>query len=320
MTEFALGDEQVLAIDSTLEHLATISDPIDLRFTNHWSDDDESPALLAAALLGSLATKKVCVDAVDEAAVDGLLRFGVATALSRRSVDLTAFVGHAERLDPARLRMLWTPASSGSTNALFSERADAEEAAAYGPLNATFVNPHLSSAEDGHPDVVFLIRRWLTKRLGEQELAREGILALVDATALPVEELVRNVREHAADAARPAPTCLLRLSLHCSDRIRCSIFDTGLGISSSLAAKSIGSSLDASERICRLLAGEIPNWDAGRGTGLAYATALITARGGRLTVATERLRVRRDGANCELREDGFDLQGTVVDFTVPIAA
>lgn len=320
MAEFALGDQQVLEIDKTLADLAGWSDQIDLRFTNHWADDDESPALLAAALLGSLATKKVSVDAVDEDAVDGLLRFGVATALARRSEGLTEFVGLAKRLDPSQLRLLWTPASPASTEALFADRLESDEAAEYGPLNATFVNPHLSSAEDGNPDVVFLIRRWLTKRLLECELSRSEVLALVDATAVPIDEAMRNVSEHAASPERPSPNCLLRLSLESTERIRCSILDTGMGLSKSLEDKKIEPELGPGERICRLLGGSIPNWDAGRGTGLAYAAKLIKGAGGRLTVATDNFRIRRLGEDCAQNGDGFELQGTVIDFTVPIGA
>jgi hypothetical protein len=241
------------------------------------------------------------------------------TALARRSAELTDFVGLAERLDPSRLRLLWTPASLGSTDALFADRSEPGDAAEYGPLNATFVNPHLSSAEDGNPDVVFLIRRWLTKRLVERGLDSADVLPLVDATAVPVDEMVRNVSEHAASPARPAPNCLLRLSLESDDRIRCSIFDTGIGISQSLRAKDIEPALEPGDRICRLLGGHIPNWDAGRGTGLAYAAALIKGAGGRFTVATDTLRVRQRDDLCEQEEDGFLLQGTVIDFTVPIA-
>lgn len=318
MTVFALGDQQVQEIDKTLETLAGIRGPIDLRFANHWSDDDERPALLAAALLGSLSAKKVRVDAVDEEAVDGLLRFGVATALARRRPDLTEFVGRTERLPASRLRTLWSPAAVGSTDALFAS-AEPQHADSFGPLYATFVNPHLSAAADGCPDVIFLIRRWLNMRLLERALADEQVVPLVRTLGLAVDEAVRNVQEHAADQDHPSPNCLLRVSLGSPGQIRCSILDTGLGVSRSLELrKEVEPGLSPGVRIAKLLAGEIAGWDAGRGTGLAYLTREVMERGGRCSVASGNIRVRAEEGKVAEREDGFELQGTVLDITLPI--
>ena len=70
-------------------------------------------------------------------------------------------------------------------------------------------------------------------------------------------------------------------------------------------------------RVAKLLAGELLGWDAGRGTGLAYATRKIDDRQGRITVATNKVRVHRDRGRIMNKSDGFNLQGTVIDFTVP---
>jgi hypothetical protein len=318
VTEFALGDQQVQEIDATLATLAEIPDSIDLRFANHWSDDDERPALLAAALLGSLSAKKVRVDAVDEEAVDGLLRFGVATALARRSPHLTEFVGRTERLRTSQLRTLWSPASVGSTDALFAA-AEPQDADSFGPFHATFVNPQLSTAADGCPDVIFLIRRWLNMRLLERGLSDAQAGPLVRALGLAVDEAVRNVREHAADQDHPSPNCLLRVSIGSPEQIRCSILDTGVGISRSLQQrKEVEPDLSPGERVAKLLAGEIPGWDAGRGTGLAYLTGEVMDRGGRCSVASGDVRVHGEGGEVTALEDKFELQGTVLDITLPI--
>lgn len=316
MAEFALGDQQVRDIDKTLATLAGESDPLRLCFSNHWVDDDERPLLLAAALLGSLGDKNYVVDAVDDEAVDGLLRFGVATALARRSEGRTDFAGLTQRLQPSRLRTLWTPASLKSTNALFAEEQG--EAAAFGPLNATFVDPHLSNAEDGQPDVVFLIRRWLTKRLGQQ-VSAELVRPLVDATAIPVDEALRNVREHAAGPQNPSPSCLLRISLAAKGLIRCSVLDTGVGLFRSLREKGTEPHAKPSALVCKLLEGKIQKWEAGRGTGLAYVAQLVEERGGRLAVATDGIRVTRDHEACNQREDGFPIAGTLLDLTIPLS-
>lgn len=317
MAEFALGDQQVREIDRTLATLAEESDPLRLCFSNHWVDDDERPVLLAAALLGSLADKDYTVDAVDDEAIDGLLQFGVATALARRSEARTDFAGLTQRLQPSLLRMLWTPAALKSTNALFAEEQG--EAAAFGPLNATFVDPHLSSAEDGQPDVVFLIRRWLTKRLAER-LPTDLVRQLVDATAIPVDETLRNVREHAAGPWSSSPSCLLRISLAKPDRIRCSVLDTGIGLARSLQEKGVEPDLEPAALVCRLLDGKIEKWEAGRGTGLAYVAQLVEKQGGRLAVASDEIRVTRNAESCDTRADGFPLAGTVVDLTLPLSS
>lgn len=317
MSDFALGDAEVRDIDATLARLAQEPEPLELNFSNHWQDDDESPALLAAALMGSLASKKVTVDAADEQAVDGLLRFGVATALSRRSPDATSFKGHAERLDAERLGTLWTPASLWVTKALFADVA--EEADSFGPRHATFLNPQLSSASDGRPDVVYLVRRWLTKRLKDEgELAsEEAVSDLISTVATVVDETVRNVQEHAASREFPRPNCLLRISVESSEKIRCSVLDTGVGVAVSLRERGIEPDLSEGERLQKLMNDEIEGWDAGRGTGLAYITDRVAKLGGKISLATGAIRARSHDDEVQLKAEGFPLQGTVVDCTIP---
>jgi hypothetical protein len=174
-----------------------------LRFTNHWPDDDERPALLAAAFMGVLRQREYVIDAADEEAAEGLLRFGVATALARRPEGLTTFTGAVSWLDAARLRMVWTPGARDATRALFAEKD--EQPDAFGRFHATFVNPHLSNGADGHPDVVFLVRRWLTRRLREKNVGASQAREVVDALAISIDELVTNVQEHAPGRANQRP-------------------------------------------------------------------------------------------------------------------
>jgi hypothetical protein len=319
MADFDVGDEQVRDIDATLTALAEHAEPIKLCFTNHWEDDDERPALLSAALMGSLASKQVTVDAKDEHAVDGLLRFGVATALSQRSAEVTSFIGRTERLNREQLRTLWTPAALSATQALFADE-DPDPTDAFGPLHATFLNPQLASAADGRPDVVYLVRRWLTKRLlGRASMNRAEVKGFVHVVATAVDETVRNVREHAASHDIPSPSCLLRISLESEEQIRCSTLDTGVGVARSLEDRHIEPDLGKAERLEKLMKNEIPGWDAGRGTGLAFITERILNKGGRITVATDSIRVRGGTGDIAVTEDGFPLQGTVVDCTIPLS-
>jgi two-component sensor histidine kinase len=160
----------------------------------------------------------------------------------------------------------------------------------------------------------------LTKRLPQfADLSPEAIPHHVDAIGGTVDELVRNVQEHAAGPERPDPNCLLRISLESEGEIRCSILDTGVGLSYSLCSKKekIEPELTAEDRIAKLISNEIPDWDAGRGTGLAFAAELITELDGSFTVANDVVRVRRTKAKAEARADGFPLKGTVIDITVP---
>ena len=320
MPEFALGREQVEDIDRTLTDLDERGSDVELRFTNHWADEGDNAALLAAALMGPLSDRHVFVNAEDEDAVDGLLRFGVATALSRREAHLTTFVGPAARLDTPTLRLLWTPGSRGTTQAMFRPDDDSDAVDSYGPLHATFVNPHLSSGADGHPDVVFLVRRWLTRRLRHDHgMSSHEVEGVVAAVGLVVDELVSNVQEHASGGGLTDPDCLMRLSIKAREQVRISILDTGVGLDASLREK-VASDVPAECRIPKLLAGVLPGWDAGRGIGLPRVASVVSAHAGRLSVASEALRVVREDDTTAARSDAFPLQGTVIDCTIPTAA
>src|SRR4051794_13461184 len=98
MTEFRIDGPAVGQIERTLERLAATDSGADLvlRFDNHWAEESLRPALLGAALMGTLADRNVTVDVVDQDAIDRLMRFGVAAALWRRPRDRTHFAARAE--------------------------------------------------------------------------------------------------------------------------------------------------------------------------------------------------------------------------------
>ena len=319
MPDFVLGRDEVDQIDRTLAALEEHGGEVTLRFGNHWADG-ENPAVLAAALMGPLRTIRVRVDAEDDEAVDGLLKYGVATALSRRGRDVTSFIGSASRLDLESLRLLWTPGSRAATEALFG--AVDTPGGAYGPQHATFVNPHLSTASDGNPDVVFLVRRWLTRRASESGLFSSPAQEIVAAVGLAVDELVSNVQEHARSDDYPSPDCLLRVSLS-GEAVRISVLDTGTGLYRSLSQKLATdpdlSAREPAEIIEKLLDGSLPGWENGRGLGLARVARCVAAMSGRLSVATCSSRVARVGTETTTRDNGFLLEGTVIDCAIPIA-
>lgn len=311
-----LGAEQLHEIDTTLASVSDSSDkPLRLCFDNHWAQDTSRPALLAAALMGSLRSRTLVINAVDDDAVAGLLRFGVATALARRVPGSTSFTGCAAALEQvAGLGTLWTTGSRATTAALFGEDSDGVTGAV-GPRHATFVNPQLSSGPDGHADIVFLVRRWLTRRLSSDPNA--PTLESVEAVATVLYELIANVQEHAIGTASPHPECLARIAFD-DGAIRCSVLDTGIGLDCSLRAKVLRDK-DPASRVTDLIEGRIPGWDAGRGAGLPRVQREVAARGGHLSLATERLRVRSDpsvGVSATTVE--FSLQGSVVDVLIPL--
>jgi anti-sigma regulatory factor (Ser/Thr protein kinase) len=315
MLEIPLDGNTVDDIDGTLAELSDTSDEVKLCFDNHWPEDSQEVALLTAALMGSLRDRQMTVDVVDQDAVQGLLHFGIATALWRRPQGRTTFTEIAKGLDRPSLGAMWTSGSRAATEALFAAN-DPSTIGAFGRRYATFVNPHLSSSIEGHPDVVFLVRRWLTQRLAETQ-SLEEVRPIVETIGVALDELVANVQEHAAGRARPRPECLVQVSLTASNGVRCSVMDTGVGISESLGSK-VEPTVQPKERLCRLLEGKIPGWDAGRGVGLPRVKQLMSASGGRLSIATENLRLTAlPEQRVEATHAAFDLQGTVVGLTIP---
>ena len=317
LLELALDGPSVESIEETLTGVSNVDDDLKLNFGNHWPEDGHEVALLAAALIGSLRDRKVTVDVVDDDAVESLLRVGLATALSRRARDRTTFAHAARALSRPDLGAVWTSGSRAATEALFAEQ-DPAGAGAFGRRYATFVNPQLSSGAEGHPDVVFLVRRWLTQRLGEA-LAEPTVRALVAAVGASLDELIGNVQEHAACEKTPYPDCLVRVSVTPDDGIRCSVIDNGVGIAASLATKVTGDGSD--DPLVRLIEGQLPGWDAGRGVGLTRVRQIVGEVGGRLLIATDHMRlVATAGESARATDASFALRGTLVDLTLPAPA
>jgi hypothetical protein len=318
MLEVALDGSTVRHIEEMLANVSSLDDDIKFNFGNHWPEDGHEVALLAAALIGSLRDRKMTIDVADHDAVESLLRIGLATALSRRASGRTTFAAAARDLDRPNLAAIWTSGSRAATEALFAAD-DPAPAGAFGRRYATFVNPHLSSGAGGHPDVVFLVRRWLTQRLGEA-LPAHSVRALVIAVGTVLDELVANVQEHAACDRTPYPDCLVRVSVTPANSVRCSVIDNGCGIAASLASK-VAVADGATDPLVRLVEGQLSGWDAGRGVGLTRVRQLIRGVGGRMVIATDQTRLAADaGQSVGARQASFFLQGTLVDLDLPARA
>ncbi len=314
MLELALDGDTVEGIEATLAGASNVDDDLKLNFGNHWPEDRHEVALLAAALIGSLRERRVVVDVTDHDAIEGLLRVGLATALSRRASSRTTFATAARDLDRPNLAAVWTSGSRAATEALFAVH-DPATVGAFGRQYATFVNPHLSSGAEGHPDVVFLVRRWLTQRLGDA-LPGPATQAIVATAGACLDELIGNVQEHAACAQTPYPDCLVRVSVTAGYGVRFSVIDNGCGIASSLTSKVADDG--GGDRLARLIEGELPGWDAGRGIGLTHVRRLVSDVNGTLLIATDhdRLTARANEQPVEIRAP-FLLRGTLVDVDLP---
>ena len=326
MTEIAVGSEQVARIDETLERLAAVGgQDVRLRFDNHWSPVEPGAAVLAGALLGSLGNQSLVIDAVDEGATDRLVRVGLASALKRRS-GRTQFQPTTSALDDDLLGLIWTPGALEASEAMFAPRGAHRHLGPFAPDYATFVDAHLSSTADGTSDVMFLVRRWLTRRLlGERSELSEAAAGFVDTVGFVVDQFIANVREHALTSDGRAPHSLLHLGFGdgADTRLVCSVVDTGAGLDRTLRVKvdADTAALAPEVRVRHLLAGDIAGWGAARGIGLARVAKLVHSYDAEMFVATEGVRVRLSGdGDLVAAPTGFALQGTVVSAAFPLPA
>jgi len=320
-----VGRAEVEDIESTLAVLAgrlQADPPLRLRFDNSWPRTGPGPALLAGALMGSFDDYPLDVDAADDAAVAGMRWFGVAAALQRRRGD-NRYCRAASKLDDRALGVTWRPGISALTELLFAE-TDQGEQGSVGPRHANFVNAHLAVTSSGTSDVTYLVRRWLTRRLLER-FAEDlhGLRRTVDQVGTVVEQLVSNVREHAAAGLPSGADSLLRLALldHPGrGAVSCSVIDTGPGIEATLVPKLSAQDRDRERAsvLGALCQGQLRGWGRARGLGLAKVTELVREAGGQLDVATEQRRVRVRDGQLVTETASFSLRGTVVSLTFPL--
>jgi len=311
-----IGAEQMADLDRTLAPLAGPGPVVDLLFDNHWNDDSAAPGILSAALMGTLAERELLIDVVDEEASEKLLQFGVASALWRRPAQLTSFTDKAHALNHSALGAVWTIGDIAAGQALFADSPT--PSSAFGPTHATFVNPHLSSGDDGYPDVLYLVGRWLFNRF---ERFGESGEQMVGAVEKILGELVSNVHEHAGSVEHPRIDSLVRIGID-AEAIRCTVSDNGIGICESLRPKLDEDHLEhpatSQELLNGLLAGELRRWHHGRGVGLGRVLQIARRRAGKVNVATRTNRSVVESAVPTTSVADLDLQGTVVDVVLPL--
>jgi hypothetical protein len=254
-----------------------------------------------------------------------LVRSGIASALASR--------GEAVHFDPPlpplgapdfeSLWSTWTPGARQAMAPLFHGHEKA--GGLFGPSHAVFVNPHLTSQPGEQASITRLLRRWLTQSVLPDlpEAARRGA---VELPAFAVDQLVRNISEHALTAAFPSIDSMVQVEVsqaHALDErsLQLTVLDTGAGVATTLWPK-VNPAEHADERglLGALLAGEIPGWGRGRGFGLATLAREIASRPGAsldLWSGATHLRVAEQ---IEVEGSELEISGTVLTVSFPLPA
>lgn len=298
-------------VEETLRRLTTASS---IMLEDNWRAS-ASVGLIAAALIGKLRDRPLAIEASGPEAVEGALRFGIASALARRDPERTTFKPSAAELGREDLARTWTTGTRSVTEAMF--RGDeALTSDAVGATYATFVNAHLASSAEGHADVVFLLRRWLARRLRPQ--LGTGIEAPTERVASALTELVANVQQHAARPDGEPADSLLRVAID-DEHVRSSIADNGQGIVATLSPK-LDIDDTAEGLLQRLLDGALPRWHGGRGMGLPRVADLVREGGGSIRIASGPLRAELSESGAQAVGNRPDVGGVVAELAFPIRA
>lgn len=316
ISDVSIDGDTLSCIEQTLAAVLEqpVETPLHLSFGNHWGSETLQPALLGAALMGSLSGRELTVDLQEADSVGPLVRSGVAAALWRRPRPKTHFAPAARVLDSSLLGAVWTVGSRRVTDALFAAAAPELDDAAVTATRATFVNPHLSRRDDGDPDVAYLIGRWLARRVGTERMG-----AVREAAGV-IGELIRNVAEHAPGRSGQPVQSILRVSLQ-QTTLQVTVMDAGVGLCESLRLKLADDVLeglaDDDALVAALQADDLPYWHSGRGVGLARVRDFVGSAHGSLAIAAN---AARYSTTTDVALGQFELQGTVVDLSVDLAA
>jgi hypothetical protein len=325
-----------LRYDSVDEHLRKLErlsrafpdEPVELDWKHLATVDPGAGAIVATALLGSFADRRLVISLPEgEGQLEKLARVGLTFAIANRARSLTELHG----VDPEQLDLhFWSRSWSRTADltpvqeTLFTPSEIGEEEVDLESAQfAAFVNPHLAGSGDTRTPAALRARPWLTRLLPEwrDRLSDRPIRSFLTDVNTIVSELVENVGEHAlVRVDRCAPTTsLLKLALT-GRRLYVTVQDNGPGIGPTarpkveLVAPSYAEKTD-SEIIADLISGLIPGWGLSRGSGLAKVHKAVTAQEGSLRLISRKVRVATDDGLTPNEAD-FDLGGTVLIATL----
>jgi anti-sigma regulatory factor (Ser/Thr protein kinase) len=181
--------------------------------------------------------------------------------------------------------------------------------------HAAFVNPHLAGPEIGESDLRTAVRPWLRRLLRARKALDTEREQFAEAAGVVVDELLSNVREHAARGLDGQPTESLVTVSFIGDRLHIAVTDTGPGLLTTATPK-LPPQLTRDEVVEALLMGTYRGWDRGRGLGLPQIWDIALRYSGSIFIATGATRVQSKHAKIDQKHDRFDLAGTVMSATL----
>lgn len=283
-------------------------------------------ALIAQAVLGVRHDLKLVVRLPEKQDLIGsLVRSGVVSALASRggavsyeSASLLATYDYDNLWDT------WTPGARQAMAPLFRHREPMS--GLFGPTHAVFVNPHLTTEPGEQASVTRLVRRWLAQSV-VPDLADAERLKAVDLPAFAIDQLLRNISEHAVTPRRPAIDSMVQVEVldpgpAATRFLQVTVLDTGAGVAATLWPKiNPVEFADDVTLLGALLDGRVPGWGRGRGVGLAsLARHVIAQSGACLELWSGAVRVRAlEHVEARFLDD-VDISGTVVTVRFPLPA
>jgi hypothetical protein len=313
--------EQVSELHALSQFGPLEDDTLELTFSLRVPADPMAGAVFAQTMLGLRHDLRLVVTLPDsQTAITSLIRTGVASALARRR-EWVSYHPPANPITQHDLWHTWTPGARDAMAPMFEtdERPDS----LFGPRHAVFVNPHLTTEPEGTANITRLVDRWLTQMV-MPGLNPDQHERYVLAPVFTVDQLVRNVREHAITPTHPrdvdSVVVLEAISHGLHSYLRITVLDTGPGVVSTLRPKltdPYGPMTDA-ELLHKLLEGELPGWDRGRGFGLATIAELVSGEAdASLELWTGRSKVRVDNSVAPIGA-AVEVSGTVINAFFPL--
>lgn len=304
-----------------LNQIGPVRHSVTLDLALHDPPEPIAGAVFAQAMLRVRDDVNFVVHLPEDATmISSLIRTGVASALVRRR-GCISFEPPTNPIAEKELWLNWTPAAREMVPMFGVEESGR---GLFGPDHALFVNPHLTTEPEGPASVTRLVERWLTQIVG----ADFDPAHVRQATTVPVftiDQLVRNVSEHAITAAHPTIDSMVSLEIVLGEagrHLRVTVLDTGAGVVGTLRPKlSTNYDLPTDEVVLsELLAGGLPGWGRGRGFGLsAIAGKVLERPHSSLELWTGATRVRVDDA-VEAGPAGAEIAGTVLSVLFPLSA
>ena len=331
------------SVDDLLSDLATAevtqpAIPFELDLSTLDRLERPAGAILSNALIGTFGSLPLRIKLPPASIPEWLEYSGLAFALANREgpTDLLGLDRPEDLVAP--WREYWLPGAElveePGSQPLFSPGIVGETETIpniTGSCCASFVDPHLSSADVGSHPLNTFVWPWLDRLLPGQRQKREGTgdrYALIEDIGRLVDETVQNVTQHAVTYGQDVRSLLQVAVTHGGgaksfDRVYLAVQDTGPGIVSTARGKVDAvarASIDDQQLLFKLFDGSLPPWGRGRGMGLPKVLEICANHQGVLHVATQFTRLRAESARPPLVtwRNGVGLKGTVIVLMLPL--